>query len=356
VIPKYGFPVDVVELDTHPISRSRESSEVSLQRDLAIAVAEFAPTSKLIANKKEWTSAGLKRVAGKEYPQKFYKRCIRHNFFKQWEKGEAEPPGGCCDPMIEGQYIDPIFGFVTAKGKPEEPKRRPAKSFTTRPYFVGFTSVEPLEMSFDVVQLTKASPGKMVVLCEGRRGVGFGICEKCGAGFRQPLHKDLMKGHKTPLGTDCHGKIQPNISLGHEFPTDVLRVQFLMQPSPVEMEPIWFAYSLAYAIVEGAAEVLEIPSSDLNATVAYGSDMYFIPPIILYDNVPGGAGLVARLEERDVLRRTLKTALERVSGACKCGEDTSCYGCLRSYRNQFAHQHLQRGPVMRYLETVLAHW
>jgi hypothetical protein len=257
--------------------------------------------------------------------------------------------------MIEGQYIDPIFGFVTAKGKPEEPKRRPAKSFTTRPYFVGFTGVEPIEMSFDVVQLTKASPGKMVVLCEGRRGGGFCICEKCGAGFRQ-LTKELMKKHKTPLGVDCFGKIQTGVSLGHEFPTDVLRVQFLMQPSPVEMEPIWFAYSLAYAIVEGAAEILEVPSSDLNATVAYGSDMYFMPPIILYDNVPGGAGLVARLEERDVLRRTLKTALERVSGACKCGEDTSCYGCLRSYRNQFAHQRLQRGPVMHYLETVLAHW
>jgi hypothetical protein len=355
VIPKYGFPVDVVELDTHPISRSRESSEVSLQRDLAIAVAEFAPTSKLVANKKEWTSAGLKRVPGKEWPQRFYKRCMQHNLFKQWEKGEAVPPGCGCQ-MIEGQYVDPIFGFVTAKGKPEEPKRRPAKSFTTRPYFVGFTGVEPLEMSFDVVQLTKTSPGKMVVLCEGRRGMGFGICETCGAGFRQPLPKGLMKGHKTPFGTDCHGKIQPNISLGHEFPTDVLRAQFLIQPSPAEMEPIWFAYSLAYAIVEGAAEILQVPSSDLNATVAYGSDMYFVPPIILYDNVPGGAGLVARLEDKGELGKALQIALERVSGACKCGEDTSCYGCLRNYRNQFAHQHLQRGPVMHYLETVLKHW
>ena len=194
----------------------------------------------------------------------------------------------------------------------------------------------------------------MAVLCEGRRGEGFCVCQTCGAGFRQ-LNKDLLKRHRTPFGTDCSGKIESGISLGHEFSTDVLRMQFLAQPSVMDIEPIWFAYSLAYAVVEGAAEILEVPSSDLNATVAYGSE-YFIPPIILYDNVPGGAGLVARLEENDVLKRTLEAALTRVSGACKCGEDTSCYGCLRSYRNQSAHQHLRRGPVMRYLEAIIANW
>ena len=352
VIPKYGFPVDVVELDTHPIKtgRSRDSSEVSLQRDLAIAIAEFAPTSKLIANKKEWESKGLKKVVGKEWPQRFYKRCIRHNLFKEWEKGGIVPPDKCCEQMIEGRYVDPIFGFVTAKGKPEEPKRRPAKTFTTRPYFVGFSEAEPNEISFGSIQLTKTSPGTMAVLCEGRRGEGFCICQTCGVGFRQ-LNKDLLKRHKTPFGTDCPGKIEPGISLGHEFPTDVLRMQFLTQPPVMEIEPIWFAYSLAYAVVEGAAEILEVPSSDLNATVAYGSE-HFIPPIILYDNVPGGAGLVARLEDKSVLKMAMGAALTRVSGACKCGEDTSCYGCLRSYRNQFAHQHLRRGPVMYYLDMI----
>jgi len=356
VVPKYGFPVDVVELDTHPVrtGRSRESFEVSLQRDLAIAVAEFAPTSKLVANKKEWESKGLKKVAGKEWPRKFYRRCIQHNFFKQWGQEDVEPPGRCgCDQLPEKyEYIDPIFGFVTAIGKPEEPKRRPAKTFTTRPYFVGFTGIEPSKMSFGSIQLTRTSPGNMVVLCEGRKGEGFNICETCAAGVKP---SELKKGHKTPFGTECLGKIQTGISLGHEFATDVLRMQFLTQPSVMDIEPIWFAYSLAYAVVEGAAEILEVPSSDLNATVAYGSE-YFIPPIILYDNVPGGAGLVARLEENDVLKRTLEAALTRVSGACKCGEDTSCYGCLRSYRNQFAHQHLRRGPVMRYLEAIIANW
>ena len=85
-------------------------------------------------------------------------------------------------------------------------------------------------------------------------------------------------------------------------------------------------------------------------------DQHALPPIILYDNVPGGAGLVARLEREEVLKNCLQAALKRVEGACGCAPNTSCYGCLRSYRNQFAHQILQRGPVQQYLASVLSAW
>jgi hypothetical protein len=135
----------------------------------------------------------------------------------------------------------------------------------------------------------------------------------------------------------------------------VLQLRFDALPDE-NVDFAWFAHSLAYALLEGAAESLEVPSTDLNATVSYVADTSRIPPIVLYDNVPGGAGLVARLEDDKVLRRCLDAAHGRVSGACGCDEATSCYGCLRSYRNQFAHQHLQRGPVMQYLAQVRARW
>lgn len=116
-----------------------------------------------------------------------------------------------------------------------------------------------------------------------------------------------------------------------------------------------FAFSLAYAVVEGAAEVLEVPSVDLSATVAHG-DQHAVPPIILYDNVPGGAGLVARLEGEEVFKLCLKAALKRVEGGCGCAPNTSCYGCLRSYRNQFAHELLRRGPIQQYISSILSAW
>jgi hypothetical protein len=356
VIPKYGFPVDVVELDTQRTQHSQESMEVSLQRDLAIAVSEFAPTSKLVANKKVWTSYGLKKVAEKEWPRKLYKRCARHNVFYQWERGQPEPATPCGDRLVVAEYVIPRFGFVTDRDKPKDPTSRTARVFTTRPYFARSLGPDPgtvtLPLNSPLITMKKASPGLMAVLCEGRRGEGFYICSACGAGFRK-----RKNDHKTPYGQDCHGTLE-QVSLGHEFVTDVLQLQF--HPAPDGgMEAVWFAYSLAYAVVEGAAEVLDVPSTDLNATVAHseGQCQYSVPPIILYDNVPGGAGLVAQLEKKEVLRNCLEAAQKRVRGNCGCDEGTSCYGCLRSYRNQFAHEKLRRGAVKHYLDgKILSVW
>lgn len=244
----------------------------------------------------------------------------------------------------------PQFGFTTNQEKPKDPTYRPARVFTTRPYFSSFLGESPGIINYStrdgdsLFSIKRASRGQLTVLCEGRRGDGFYICERCGAGFRRG-----PKTHKTPYGRECRGTLN-QVSLGHEFETDVLQLQFHAKPED-GIDLLWFAYSLAYALVEGAAEILEVPSTDLSATVAH-LDQYPIPPIILYDNVPGGAGLVARLEEDSIFNACLDAALSRVDGNCGCDEETSCYGCLRSYRNQFAHQNLKRGPVRRYIETI----
>lgn len=345
IIPKYGFPVDVVELDTHRTQQTSESLEVLLQRDLSIAISEFAPTSKLVANKKEWTSYAIKKVAEREWERWHY--CLLHQKFIKKEMLDQNPSETCCKELVNHKFIIPKFGFLTDIKKPKEPRGRTVRVFTTRPYFVGLTEAHPGEIDFTVIKLTKASPGQMVVLCEGRRGGGFNICAQCGAGFRE-----RKKQHENPYGENCSGKLE-QVSLGHEFITDVLQIRFLLPQD--NTEGIWFAYSLAYALVEGAAQVLEVPPTDLSATVAYESGST-IPPIVLYDNVPGGAGLVVRLEDKEILRACLKAALDRVSGSCGCGENDSCYGCLRSYRNQFAHQKLKRGSVMRYLKRILDEW
>ncbi len=351
VIPKYGFPVDVVELDIQRIQQTQDASEVSLQRDLSLAIAEFAPTSKLIANKLEWASYALKKVPEREWPRWWYARCAKHNRF-EWKlyQGKTRPIFDlCCKQMVVTEYIDPQFGFTTNRDRPKSPTRRPVKVFTTRPYFIRHQGQEGDKIDFgSLISLQKAVPGILVVLCEGRRGQGFYICERCGAGFRERLSE-----HKTPFDVPCSGKLA-NVSLGHEFVTDVLQIRFHGTPEK-DIEPVWFGYSLAYALLEGAATVLDVPSTDLNATVRMGSESGVVPPIILYDNVPGGAGLVARLEDKRILKECLQFASERVRGNCRCAENTSCYGCLRSYRNQFAHAYLQRGPVRSFLEEILKH-
>lgn len=352
VIPKYGFPVDVVELDIQPMQDDHEVKEVVFERDLSIAIAEFAPTSRLVANKKEWTSYGLKRIPEKEWPQRCYARCSTHGAFAISNKDEdLKMPCGCRTLGKHRTYYIPQFGFITEKGKPTEPKQRPRRFFSTRPYFVQLEHrhVERLTLPDDkpVVSITKAAPGLMVVLCESKKGEGFYVCQGCGAGFL-----GAKKTHKTPQGQDCKSTLR-NVSLGHEFITDVVQLQFFEKP-PNPINGIAFTLSLAYAIAEGAAEVLEVPSTELGTTVTYGN--HLVLPIILYDTCPGGAGLVARLEQPDVLRQCFEIAHKRVSGNCGCDANSSCYGCLRNYRNQFSHHELVRGPVYEYLDNILKNY
>lgn len=352
VIPKYGFPVDVVELDTQRVGL--ESEEIKLERDLKIAIAEFAPTSQLVVNKKLWTSYGLKVVAEREWESRYYRKCPVHGRFDVWNRGENPPGIACCGEMRQRrEYVIPAFGFVTSREKPEDPKTRPARMFSTRPFFIGLFAPEKgfvnMPEQNPLVRVSKVCPGKMGVICEGRKGSGFFVCQECGAGFRERPKKP----HRAPTGQPCLGK--PRIvSMGHEFITDVVKIEFL-RLVPGSTEPLWFAHSLAYALVGGAAEVLEVPPEDLN-TVVTSTDTAFIPPIVIYDNVPGGAGLVARLEEEDTIRACLEAASMRVQGGCGCGENDSCYGCLRNYTNQFAHQKLQRGPVKEFLNHLMAGW
>lgn len=291
-------------------------------------------------------------MAEREWPRKKYVRCARHNVFVQWEPDQPQPTTPCGDRLTAFDYIVPQFGLMTDRNKPERPTSRPSRPFTTRPYFVGPTGPHrgtlEIPATASLITVRKASPGKMVVLCEGRRREGFHICVECGAGFRAK-----RKSHDNPYGEPCRGKLNV-VSLGHELETDVLQLQFREAP-PGVTDPTWFAYSLAFALVEGAADLLDVPSSDLSATVTHTSENV-VPPIILYDNVPGGAGLVARLEMEPALQECLTAARTRVSGACGCDEDTSCYGCLRNFRNQFAHEHLRRGPVSDYLAQLLARW
>ena len=318
VIPKYGFPVDVVELDT----QSQDTGGVALQRDLSQAIAEYAPGGRVVANKFEWASYGVKRVAGREWPVRYYKYDDARSF-TQWEEGDDAIPDDA------RKYLIPEFGFVTAwSNKAVKPQGRAQRFYTTRPFFRGFNRTDqPTTKTIAGVEVTQAMPGTLVVLCEGKNRAGFYICRSCGAHATKP-----KKAHRTASNMECSGTWS-SFSLGHELVTDVVRLRF---PGVVDE---WHAYSVGYAVLLGASEALDVPNTDLNVTIT-GVGNSGAPAIVLYDAVPGGAGLVAQLEDVNVFDRVVAFALERVGGSCGC--DSSCYGCLRSYRNQFAHPYLNR--------------
>jgi ATP-dependent helicase YprA (DUF1998 family) len=112
--------------------------------------------------------------------------------------------------------------------------------------------------------------------------------------------------------------------------------------------------SLLYAVIEGASIELGVARKEIGGCLyrADGEDITNTS-IILYDDVPGGAGHAKKISKN--LRGVLENAKLKVAGSCGCGEETSCYGCLRSFENQFYHEILQRGIAHEYLTELLNH-
>lgn len=352
VIPKYGFPVDVVELAT--LSHIPASKNIQLERDLRIAISEFAPSSQVVANGYIWESAGLGVVKNRTWPIYWYAICPDcKRFYIQGGTVNDTPPSIPCNihgsiPSREvHKFITPIFGFVTSKDyEPRKPgESRPKREFTTRPYF--FDYKEPEEKEFSIgkfkIKCKYSSDGELAVICKGRKGVGFWICLACGAAFSE---RQKCK-HKTPYGIDCSSALRGPIHLGHTFKTDVLSISFDEPKKGDEDDSFWF--SLLYAILEGASQALGIRRQDLDGCLYPSEDRIML---ILFDNVPGGAGHVKRIIDEENFNEVLKSALARVKN-CICGLETSCYGCLRNYQNQFCHELLKRGIVVEFLTKNL---
>ncbi|KKN21970.1 hypothetical protein LCGC14_0919980 [marine sediment metagenome] len=352
VIPKYGFPVDVVSLQI--LSQNPIAKNVKLERDLRIGLSEFAPGSQIIANKYVWKSQGLRRLQKQTWPIFFYGTCpyCERFFLKQYLVKSTRPDFKCdthgkIPPKLIKKFLIPIFGFTTnLRATPKKVSFfRPKHQFSSRPYFYDYKDYE--EKDFQVKKLKigvkYAHHGELVVICKGKDG-GFYYCNYCG--FASPERKEK---HQSPYGKECTKPLRGPIHLGHKFMTDVLSLHFL-KPQLLESEMEFFAYSLLYAILEGTSKALGIKRNDLDGCLYPTSEGIVL---ILFDNVPGGAGHVKRIiEGENSLLNILETTLD-ITSNCLCGQETSCYSCLRNYRNQFSHPILRRGDVADFLSYYL---
>lgn len=351
VIPKYGFPVDVVELT--PYSHIPAAKKIQLERDLRIAISEFAPSSQVVAKGYIWESAGLRVVRDRAWPVYWYAICPDCKRYIQDKMiGGNLPPSILCEGCKKAiarsevhKFITPIFGFVTSReNEPQKPgESRPKREFTTRPYF--FDYKEPKEKEFQIgkfeIRCRYSSDGELAVICKGKKGVGFWICFDCGAAFSERP----KGGHRKPIGEECLSSVRGPLHFGHTFKTDVLTISLERYEFVEALTKEGFWFSLLYAILEGASQALGIRRQDLDGCLyPYEGKI----ALVLFDNVPGGAGHVKRIMDRQNLYEVLKTTLNRVKN-CNCGPEASCYGCLRNYQNQFCHEQLKRGIILKFL-------
>ena len=254
-----------------------------------------------------------------------------------------------------GTFIIPSFGFVTSRDNPGNPgEEKPEKTYSTRVYFSGHALGEEEKFSVkleDVVEmeLATASRGKLAVINNAGHA-GFQVCRFCG--FSVLGSESAPNSHETHWGSPCSGKLQNRYSLGHEFETDILKLYF---HGYQDMRKGFWS-SLLYALLEGASSSMQIERQDLDGCLyPMPGNPLGSPALILFDDVPGGAGHVRRLAREDSFKSVLRASLDRLQ-RCECGGiegEASCYGCLRHYRNQFCHDELNRGMAIEFLFKIL---
>jgi hypothetical protein len=371
LLPKYGFPTDVVELKTDHLPDDVACC-VRLERDLRIAISEYAPGAEVVAAKRIWTGGGLYKQPKRDWPIYKYVICSSCNRFLRRKEEEDIPSICSCGNRLKPPktFVIPEFGFVAARNVLRSPgESRPQRLYASRVYFTEYVTPQqeqvlassPIpedikELSSKQITISRyySRFGKLALVNEGVDQRGFRICPHCGFAEMappftpgRPKRSSKPKSHVDPrTGKQCDGLMYTH-QLGHEFLTDVIEIRF-------EGYLVWSAKralwrSLLYALLEGASEALSIRRDDLDGTIYWPSNNNS-PAVMLFDNVPGGAGHVKRIAEE--MQAVFQKAYECVRKDC-CGPETSCYECLRNYRNQPYHDELERGITRDFLSQVL---
>jgi len=255
------------------------------------------------------------------------------------------------------KYIVPVFGFSTSwedktKSVGDD---RPSRGSITRVQFRGIGELDEYQKESRKsrtalkgnrsVVIEYSPAGELFVLNRGKSGSGLWICKFCGKMWGYPPEKNDIK-HKNRFGKDCASTFLLPTSLGHKFTTDVLRV-VVPDFSQFNVYEKNIPSSVLYAILDGASETLGIQRSDINGCLDYSG---VFPALIFFDEAAGGAGHMKHLFTD--MEKVLVAASDRVDGHCGCSDETSCYGCLRNYGNQFEHELLTRGGALKYLKWL----
>lgn len=351
VIPKYGFPVDVVELKIYEDGHALNKYDLS--RDLSIAISEYAPDSEVIVDGNKYTSKYITLGKTNAFQRNYYLKCQTckklNLFLSVPDKANCK---FCGKPISESSlnyYIEPTKGFKTGETK-ESTRLKPKRSYAGEVSYVGNGKIDEKRLILgNALGIETSSNDQLLVMNKS----GFYMCPTCGFG-------KIVKSGLTPPQTifkhnnfkqfSCNNDKLDYLHIGHKFQTDVAR---LIIPELSSLDEVSYprALSFLYALLEGVSIALGIERNDIDGVLELNLELQSYD-ILLYDSVPGGAGHVKRLLSKDAVVVSLSSALEKVLKNC-CDENTSCYNCLRNYYNQSYHSKLQRRLAIDVINKLL---
>jgi DEAD/DEAH box helicase domain-containing protein len=402
-LPRYGFPVHVVPL-RHAWEKERnvagrfvredDDGKLRLQRDVALALNEYAPGAEVVAAKHVYASRGiLRHWTGADAPgvlaSRFLAVCPGCGGL-QYARTEGEVRNPCPTCKEEAprtiSVVFPKHGFAVKWG--ERPRRwtsgsrMPMRPVTEASYAA--RSGESVVQVSSALWLAYDEEGQIVVRTEGdlaeadlavgahgapgmpREGYGYAICYLCGRAEPEtdhaPTGADRGRADPLPRALVGHNRLRGykkceaahhywrHMALAGGVRTETLRFQ-LRGPAELPAGPMGrrLATTWMVALQLSGGETLGIDSRSIGGLLeprpgAMGSVVY---DAILYDQVAGGAGHCRALLDRwTELLDNVRTRLTCPNAKCTNG----CHRCLIAFETQRYEDLLRRADLKMFLE------
>jgi ATP-dependent helicase YprA (DUF1998 family) len=383
VLPRYAFPTDVATFyvfDLVNSSRFRPEYKFSPSQGLSVALSQYAPGKEVWIAGKQYTSGAIFSPNPKERTtawdkRRLYYECSVCSFartidLKDGSRGERMDCPACRATSTFGEarywFRPPGFAHPVFVDESTSAEDQPARSYATRAKLIAPTPEDDAEWvrRNDRIKLHHLKK-HLLVTNRGPAEDGYDYCLKCGVIEPAASPKSVLGGaHKKPYPDEkdpkCSGGVTARgIVLGTDFITDIVLISITVD-EPLVLTPIYFATQIALrtlseALTKAACDVLGIEPTELQAEyrpalTELGSQGKQAE-IYLYDTLPGGAGFARQVRDRspEVLAQALKLLEE-----CPANCERSCYRCLRSYKNKFEHNLLDRfvgAFLLKYLLT-----
>ena len=367
MIPTFSFPRNVVStyIQDHSGKILHE-----VDRDLTIAISEYAPGRAIVVDKATYQIGGF-YYPGTEYRKSFPNSPARAfiedpNYVKDilscscgWfgiaSENHAKCPFCGNSPLEKRRPMLRPWGFAPKNGS-STPLAQLQEEYTSIELPLYSTLPEKDEMrplsGTQNIRFASRNSQRIIVLNRGKGGQGFQVCQDCGAampGNVPAVLNEIRKTYSSSYSHRCSHRDTVNVDLGCDFLTDMLVLEFsLGDHASSNAGQFWVhraALSLAEALRLAVCTELDIEFTELVAGSrlrSHEGNRYV--DIYLYDGLSSGAGYaVSLVSELEFLLKKTEELLEK----CDCG--SACSHCLKHYRNQFIHGMLDRHAALELL-------
>ena len=380
IIPTYSFPKNVVGMY---IPNPRGGVQYKIDRGLDVAISEFAPGKSLVVDKKNYLVGGLyypdsEKGKAKNGEWKFSKpakayledqnyvkeirKCNDCKWFglkKDYESAKTCPFCGSGNLADASRLMVKPWGFAPKNATDiNESSIRESYSSSLPPLYSTLPTSDEMNKVDNTRNIRIAlRTNQTIIMINNNNDRGFCICKDCGAAAPNQRYKndDVLNNFDRPYKNSnnkpCSHRNILYIDLGYHFVTDMLVMEFKLDNSlNIKNEPqnLWLsraAQSFAEALRLVACQELDVEFSELvtGYRVRRNPNGTFVD-VYLYDSLSSGAGYAVNVQDN---MREILDKIEQYLQKCDC--DSACFNCLKHYRNQYVHNHLDRHAALDFL-------